>query len=591
MGSQFTLIDDLRAGAQLPYLVSQAFRIGLGTIGLMGVCESCDGFLRREIRMEIRTFEGQKSEREKGSHGSPQCMRHPAHLSALYSCFVPHNDMESPQDADESIYEASDDDLDGLYDPELQEREVHSTFHDLLNDVLGSDDPFFDEDEEENVDISDLSSQTSSSQPGGNIHPTLNALSHLASTGVTLSQLISDVIFGDTSIISHDLVKAACTELFRSSIIPGMLDRIREPPQMRVRGQAHRTTKDEIEGWALRTSTSILRKELVTYAVTTKAPETEAEVVSEESLQEMTFDALAGQIMQHAPCLHALLTDICLATSRNRMHKRDSNFAVTIFINSLANQISRLNNQMQKLICIYFKAKGVPKSVYYLFYRCGITESYQWSVNALTNISNAAMAKAITVFEQQPSLVIHDNIRLPFPVKHQRCDHLTVTDNGTAMTMMPLRDPIRAASLLCNPTLWSEKKAQISSLYCTGKMPYLKASDIYTMPGFTSQHERTISNLIWFLFQIPAVKNSNKFLESGKPFHHLLAAMPPVCQLPYGPQHCNQQYMLKSVPQERPHMVETMHSQRKSHNSWESTQMRHLRLGLETLIFPGLVTH
>lgn len=75
------------------------------------------------------------------------------------------------------------------------------------------------------------------------------------------------------------------------------------------------------------------------------------------------------------------------------------------------------------------------------------------------------MAKATQVFEQQPCLIIHDNIRLPFAVKHQRGDHLTTTDNGTAITMMPLHDPIRAKQLLWNPELWEEHKLKIAGMY------------------------------------------------------------------------------------------------------------------------------
>lgn len=79
---------------------------------------------------------------------------------------------------------------------------------------------------------------------------------------------------------------------------------------------------------------------------------------------------------------------------------------ITIFINALAYKLSQYNNGMQKLLYIYFKAKGVPKSCYHLFQRCGIVYSYTCSVAGLVNISQAAMKKVIEVFEEQPCIII-----------------------------------------------------------------------------------------------------------------------------------------------------------------------------------------
>ncbi|KAF8593811.1 hypothetical protein BDV93DRAFT_460269 [Ceratobasidium sp. AG-I] len=371
----------------------------------------------------------------------------------------------------------------------------------------------------------------------------LEALGYLSEVGLSLSKLLNDVLLGDQTIQSNRQVMAARTELFKSSVIPQTLSRICKPPAgMRMRGKARSAAKDALEKWALETSKDILRKELVTYTATTKAPQTESDVVSDESLKEMTFDALVEQIETHAPRLYGLLSHICMATRRDIQRQKDSKFCITIFINALANQISQLNNRMQKLLCIYFKAKSVPKSVYHLFYRCGVVKSYSWSVKALVSISDAAMAKAVDVFEHQPCLVIHDNIRLPFAVKHQRGDHLTTTDNGTAITMMPLRDPVRAAKLLWDPELWDKHRLHIAKMYHNNTMRHFSAQDLFALPGFLCDRERTISNILCFLFETP--------LKSKKRQHKLLAELPPVCQLPYGPSHCNQQYMLQSIPQE-----------------------------------------
>ncbi|KAF8602971.1 hypothetical protein BDV93DRAFT_556894 [Ceratobasidium sp. AG-I] len=173
------------------------------------------------------------------------------------------------------------DDLHGAESDDDDDMEDDAAYNAHINDVLYSDILMYEEDE----NISDSSEQSGSEST----HPTIQALELLAEAGITLSTLLDSVLFGDDSIRGDHRVVASRTDLFNSSVLPRSLRRIRKPPQMRVRGQAHQNTKDELESWALETSTEILQKELVQYATTAKAPETEKEVVSEESLKELTF--------------------------------------------------------------------------------------------------------------------------------------------------------------------------------------------------------------------------------------------------------------------------------------------------------------
>ncbi|KDN47501.1 hypothetical protein RSAG8_03641, partial [Rhizoctonia solani AG-8 WAC10335] len=55
------------------------------------------------------------------------------------------------------------------------------------------------------------------------------------------------------------------------------------------------------------------------------------------------------------------------STRQEKNTQKDSKFCITLLVNALAFQLSHKNNQMQKLICIYLKAKGVPKSCFFFF--------------------------------------------------------------------------------------------------------------------------------------------------------------------------------------------------------------------------------
>ncbi|KAF8602965.1 hypothetical protein BDV93DRAFT_556888 [Ceratobasidium sp. AG-I] len=288
------------------------------------------------------------------------------------------------------------DNKDNVYDDSEDDDAAGVDFQLIMDEVLGPADPFAGNRDTEEDDMLSGSEENA----GDSEQATIKALEYLAQTGLPLSKLLDDVLLGDQSIRSNRQVMSARTELLKLSVIPCALSRTRKPPAgMRLRGKAHSAAKDELEAWALDTSKDILRKELVTYTATIKAPQTETEVVSKESLRDMTFDALVQQIETHTPRLCGLLSSICMATRRDMQRQKDSKFCITMLINALANQISQLNNRMQELLCICFKAKSVPESIYHLFYRCGVVKSYWWSVKALASIFDAAMDKTVQIFE------------------------------------------------------------------------------------------------------------------------------------------------------------------------------------------------
>ncbi|KAG8712321.1 hypothetical protein FRC09_019994 [Ceratobasidium sp. 395] len=403
----------------------------------------------------------------------------------------------------------------------------------LLDDILERNNPFVEEEDPSEAD-----------SEAGDDSPVLQALTKLEDLGLSLSALLDAVVFGDETIRSHRKVTNARDDLFSGDVLTRVLTRVRQPPHMRVRGKRHITARESLNSWAVDTTVELLSKELACFAKTTKSPATEADVVDEEALKGLTFDAMYEDIQQYAPRLYNALSRICSGPRQSRNKMKASKFCVTIFINAMANQLSHFNNKMQKLLCIYFKSKSVPKAVYHLFQVCGVTTSYQWSVKALENISMAAMNCATTIFDSQPCMVIYDNVRLPFPVKHQRLDSLTATDNGTAITLIPLRDTITARNLLHNSDLWEQNQLRLFTLYHQRRMSHLSDEDIFTLRDFTAEKQRTIDNIIGILFDAPELK------QSLKRMHPVLAKLPPVHQLPVGEENRTRQFMLETICQE-----------------------------------------
>jgi hypothetical protein len=245
-------------------------------------------------------------------------MRHTLAFRAAYSSSPLNDNMRPPAHRTNPPIDTSDSELDGDPGSETEDEAGGEAFQAVLDDVLRSDNPFDDSDDDEEHERLNYEPEMPEDEHQNYQNPTLCALEYLANHGLTLAELLDNVVFGDKSIRGKGIVKSACLSLFKSSVIPLILERIRKPPGMQLRGKAHKAAKSEVENWALETSTELLRKELVQYTATTKAPEAETEVVSEDSLKEMTFDALSQQIKHHAPRLNNLLSEICLATRRGR---------------------------------------------------------------------------------------------------------------------------------------------------------------------------------------------------------------------------------------------------------------------------------
>lgn len=189
--------------------------------------------------------------------------------------------------------------------------------------------------------------------------------------------------------------------------------------------------------------------------------------------------------------------------------------------------------------CVYLKAKGALKSINALLQHCGLSLTYNWAQNAVKTISKEAMLKAITAYEEFPCVFMYNNLRVPFPVKHQRSGNLSATDNGTAISIIPIHD--EAAAILNNPAYFLEHRKHIKQLYIEGAMPSLSPSDLHRPLDNARVNRRLQYNILAALFRIPALKHLEVKSEP------LLQPPEPVELLPHGPAHRSRQFMLGTV--------------------------------------------
>jgi hypothetical protein len=105
--------------------------------------------------------------------------------------------MQAPQDRTEQPIAPEGAEIYGDSDSESEDEAGGGAFQAILDDVLHSDNPFNDEeDEEDNMGPNDETGD----KHQNNKNPTVCALKYLAARGLTLAELLENVVFGDTII-------------------------------------------------------------------------------------------------------------------------------------------------------------------------------------------------------------------------------------------------------------------------------------------------------------------------------------------------------------------------------------------------------
>jgi hypothetical protein len=129
----------------------------------------------------------------------------------------------------------------------------------------------------------------------------------------------------------------------------------------------------------------------------------------------------------------------------------------------------------------------------------------------------------------------HDNIKLKSPVRSQRANNQSASDNGTAITMYALPESARVFE---DPSNWKPFFRTLKDLHISGCAPRL-TFDFFTSPDRMKRtREGYVMDILDMLRMVPGMENS-KVLQSAK-----TKRVPGPQQLPHGKEHCTEMYML-----------------------------------------------
>ncbi|KAG9080008.1 hypothetical protein FRC06_007192, partial [Ceratobasidium sp. 370] len=180
------------------------------------------------------------------------------------------------------------------------------------------------------------------------------------------------------------------------------------------------------------------------------------------------------------------------------------------------------------------------EAVIELLHCCNLCMSYSWTAKSVGKLAHEVRKTIVELARTRPIMGSHDNILMKFPVRSQRGNHQTVTDNGTAITMFVL--PESAHSAFEDLEAVHALRQRLENSCALGTSASLSWTDL----SDPQCRARVFAHRLYHLFDI--VRSIPGVLQTGVLADPLLCHPPSWHTLPYSPEHCTRVYMLATRP-------------------------------------------
>ncbi|KAG8747464.1 hypothetical protein FRC11_012335 [Ceratobasidium sp. 423] len=185
----------------------------------------------------------------------------------------------------------------------------------------------------------------------------------------------------------------------------------------------------------------------------------------------------------------------------------------------------------------YF-AQHLSKSAFFLLQQAGIVMSYNWTWQAIKVLDEDMQILVEKIAKHGPLLIVHDNIQIEEPAASQHGDNQSVTDNGTAITVIHLPP---SALALENCHKFKEFMHSLNTSQMQGTAPKLSWEDLDQPQLLVYNRAGNIHDILELLKQIHELSSIDWKADILK---HPIGPK----QLPHGPEHCVEQHMVPIIP-------------------------------------------
>ncbi|KAG9101466.1 hypothetical protein FS749_006685 [Ceratobasidium sp. UAMH 11750] len=359
-----------------------------------------------------------------------------------------------------------------------------------------------------------------------------SVLEFMKTLDIDLGTLIHAVFYGNPVSRQSILMRDARNSLYKDNKFSEFLANVYKPPRAPAAGgNIAKTGRIILVDFTMRIAQEIYAHELEAFSQGYHA--NKATVADWDAISVHTADHLGSRMRESCPHLWEILVKLAgdwvpdeldLSDDPNdgnepvdlegikKSIKPHPHFGTILCIASLAFRLNRRNNILQSILAVYVHAKHTNKGVHNLLHQSGITMSYNWTLDFVTDLRDAKHKEAIALAATRPFVVVHDNIRMPFPVRSDRIEHQGATDNGTAISIIILDESGRAFEDVDD---WGPFMRQLKARRVNGTAPRLSWEDIMTIDRLKRVRLGYIFDALDFLCMIPGMK-ACKVFQSDK---------------------------------------------------------------------------
>ncbi|KAG8730519.1 hypothetical protein FRC10_002624, partial [Ceratobasidium sp. 414] len=368
-----------------------------------------------------------------------------------------------------------------------------------------------------------------------NVHDKcLHILQELDKCEMRFDDLVHSIVYGEQSCQDEPIMIKARKQFLNSKHLPQLLRNIHRPPMAPKGGPRALGAKLTMEAFATELVVDILCQELESFA--NSYAEKEIDPTDIDTLADITSKSMFVAIEELCPRLTSVLAQL---TSRES-NSKDQKLFIVMQIAALVYRSNQRYNKVQKVLGFYFRAKQVDKVVVELLQHCGLSVRYSSTNSSIPDIAKKILGEAAALVKY-PFVMVHDNIRIPFPVLSQRGDHQSTTDNGTSISVIFL--PEDAFTLFHAPPGYKELRTTLRLQRIAGTAPRLSALDFDDDSRKKRLRTRRIHHVIDVIRSLVALSGA-----STKLFDHEVLQRPAGTHtLPHGKENRTEMTMLKTV--------------------------------------------
>ncbi|QRV92602.1 E3 ubiquitin-protein ligase listerin [Ceratobasidium sp. AG-Ba] len=263
---------------------------------------------------------------------------------------------------------------------------------------------------------------------------------------ISLGELVVAVCYGEPSLRKVSLAIDARNSLYSTNNLQQLLELSYEPPRPPSGGGVRPVGGSKIiRKFVFETAQKVFSAELADFSEDYELDN--KQLANMDYISTIAATALHRKIELKCPELYATFEDededAPITFGPKPPIEPHPHFDIVFQVTSMAYRLHPHRNVLQKVLTIYAHAKHTGKAVLDPLQQAGITMSYSWVRKQIGDLSNTIGKETIPAAHTKPIVLVHDNLKLKQAVVSQRGNNQTVSDNGTASTVLILPDNAR----------------------------------------------------------------------------------------------------------------------------------------------------